>query len=421
MGPSRRRIVLLADAPNALVEVCGISLLERLLRTLQRLGFRDATILSRTPESIAARLAEPSWARAELSLTIQSRGSGALTPRQVLATCFPTGDDAGSLLIIPADMYCDGRLLSALSKQKAPALLIDSAPPVFLRPLLEGAARDRQIWRCGPVFISRGWLSAGEMDAPLLDWKNLALLDAAKQPSYLTEMRREIRPLWFPAPAPPHRRLAERLVLDAAQNGTLDLPAIVHAPIETWIISHLCKMPVSPTQITLFTALISASVTLLFLTGNLWAGALLALTVGVLDGLDGKQARVKVETTELGKWEHNLDFLLELSWWTALAYHLSTARQQPHAFGLLALLVGSDLLDRLAKKLVKGRAGRHLDDVSPIDRRVRLIGGRRNIYVWILAGGLALGAVEKAFVVLCWWGGATAAIHGLRAAWILRR
>jgi phosphatidylglycerophosphate synthase len=205
------------------------------------------------------------------------------------------------------------------------------------------------------------------------------------------------------------------MLLDAAQNGTLDLPAKVHAPIETWIIARLWRTNITPNQITLFTAIVSACVTGLFAAGQLLAGSVLALIVGVLDGLDGKQARVKVETTQLGKREHVLDYMLELSWWTALAYHFTATAQVPGAFMVLLLLVGSDVVDRLAKSFAKRRIARNLDDYSPFDRFVRLIGGRRNIYVWILAAGLAAGIADKAFVALCWWGALTAAVHVLRA------
>jgi phosphatidylglycerophosphate synthase len=239
----------------------------------------------------------------------------------------------------------------------------------------------------------------------------IALLDTAEQPSYVMSMRRAIRPIWFPPPSHANIPLAERLVLDTAQNGTLDLPAMMHAPIETWIIARLCRTSVTPNQITLFTAIVSASVAALFATAHLAAGTILALIVGVLDGLDGKQARVKVETTPLGQREHALDYALELSWWIALAFCFGAYRS-------LALLIASDLIDRFAKKRAKQHTGRNLDDVAPIDRFVRLIGGRRNIYVWIFGAGLLLHAADKAFVALCGWGAVTAAIHVSRAVWI---
>src|SRR5213595_3462946 len=62
--------ILIADAPEALAELCGVNLLERLLRTLQRLGFRRAIVFSSTPEIIGTELAKPSWARQEIGVQL---------------------------------------------------------------------------------------------------------------------------------------------------------------------------------------------------------------------------------------------------------------------------------------------------------------------------------------------------------------
>ena len=59
--------ILVADAPDALIELCGVNLLERLLRILQRLGFRRAIVFSTTPEIIGAELAKRSWAREQIT------------------------------------------------------------------------------------------------------------------------------------------------------------------------------------------------------------------------------------------------------------------------------------------------------------------------------------------------------------------
>jgi hypothetical protein len=44
-------------------------------------------------------------------------------------------------------------------------------------------------------------------------------------------------------------------------------------------------------------------------------------------------------------------------------------------------------------------------------RLVRLLGGRRNIYVWIMAVGWIVGAPAPAFALLPVWEGATFALH----------
>ena len=140
----------------------------------------------------------------------------------------------------------------------------------------------------------------------------------------------------------------------------------------------------------------------------------LAYAIGVLDGVDGKLARTKVETTAAGEWEHVVDYCIELSWWTALAFHFQAANSLP----LIGCWFSSSARIRsigLAKRAVKKKLGRNLDDVSNIDRFVRCIGGRRNINIWILAMGLVLGDPPNAFVLICGWMAATAAVHVVRA------
>jgi len=46
--------ILIADDSQALFELCGVSLLERLLRILQRLEFRRAVVLSTAAEIVEA-------------------------------------------------------------------------------------------------------------------------------------------------------------------------------------------------------------------------------------------------------------------------------------------------------------------------------------------------------------------------------
>jgi 1L-myo-inositol 1-phosphate cytidylyltransferase / CDP-L-myo-inositol myo-inositolphosphotransferase len=407
MPGTAREAVIIAEPDRALVELCGISILERLLRILQRLGLRRASIVSSSPEEIRRHLATPSWARSEIVSDVV--GADAITHNQVLFI------DGGS--------YFDPRLLRAMLATEEPAVLVDSAPPRAYEPLLTAVSSSAGHRLCGVAFVDGGLRFSEETHAIFerLAALPIARIDVRDQPTYVTSLRRDIRPLWFPAPRPANVGLAEDLLLDAAQNGTLDLPAIAHAPIETAIVRRLCRTRVTPMQITLFTAAVSAVVCALFASGNLLLATSLALIVGVLDGLDGKQARVKVETTELGKREHVLDYLLELSWWTALAYHFATGGALPNAYALLLLLLGSDLVDRYAKRIAKQRTGRNLDDLAPIDRFVRLIGGRRNIYIWMLAIGLAVGAADKAFALLCYWGAGTAAVHTVRAVWIARQ
>jgi phosphatidylglycerophosphate synthase len=404
--------ILIADAPEALVELCGVNLLERLLRILQRLGFRRALVLSTTPEIIRAEVVKASWAREKVMVQVVSSATGPVTAQLILEQ-----SPAERFLVVPANIYCDARLLATLCAKDSSAALVDSNPPEFARPLMRNP--------CGPALVTRDFLSALSLTTPFFEQldqrienRKIDIVDAAEEDDYIVSMRRRVRPFCFSVSADQNRRLVERVILDSAQKGTLDLPAYIHAPVETRIISLLCKTRITPNQITIAGLIIGSSATAAFAFGYPGLGILAALIFGIVDGLDGKQSRVKIETTERGKWEHHLDYVIENSWWAVIAFHLWRTGQFPNVFYFFALLVGSHLLDEFAKRRVKVLKGRLLDDLTPFDRAFRLIAARRNVYVWILACGFLLGAFPQSYGIICGWAACSAAVHLVRSIWI---
>jgi phosphatidylglycerophosphate synthase len=404
--------IITADAPAALIELCGVNVLERLLRILQRLGFRRAIVFSTTPEIVGAELAKPSWARKKIIAHLVPCAIGPVTAQLLLEQT-----PSERFLVVPGNMYCDLRLLASLCAKHSSSALIDSNPPEFARTLIRNP--------CGPALLTRNFLSGFPATAPLfqevknrIETGKIDIVDAAEEDDYIVTMRRHLRPVCFPAQPEQNRRLAERIILDSAQKGTLDLPAYLHAPIETGLISLLCKTRITPNQITIAGFIIGCSATVAFALGRVGLGIITALIFGIVDGLDGKQSRVKVETTERGKGEHHLDYLIENSWWVTIAFHLWRSGQVPNAFYFLALLIASHLLDEFAKRRAKMVKGRLLDDVAPFDRAFRLIAARRNVYIWILACGFLLGGFPQSYVLTCGWAAISAAVHLVRSIWI---
>ena len=277
--------ILVADAPDALTELCGVNLIERLLRILQRLGFRRAIVFSSTPEIVGAELAKRSWARQEITTQVVPIAVKPVTAHRILEQ-----DETARFLIVPANVYCDARLLAALSARNSPTVLVDSNPPQLVEQLIQNPS--------GPALVTRDFLLACSNSAPLIEELKQKIhageveaVDAAKVDDYIVSMRRRVRPLCFSAPPEQTRRVAERVILDSAQNGTLDLPAYIHGPIETVIISLLCKTRITPNQITIGAFVIGCGATAAFVVGRIGLGILAALIFGIVDGLDGKQSR----------------------------------------------------------------------------------------------------------------------------------
>jgi len=415
-------LLIIADSPEALTDLCGISLLERMRRIALQLGFREAMILSNSVKAVATHIANESWRRADLSLTFRDRTGANVTVGDILVclAALKVASD-GRVLIVFADFYCDERLLRSLAGAQTNSALIDSDPPSIIAPLLENSDGHFSGLLCAAL-LSSEWLSRKNRDGTLVEEitsdmlaGRMARVDAARQQAYVQSMRRSVRPVFFPAPSLERRPLAERLLRDATQKGVLDFPALLHAPIEKWLVSHLCRTSLTPNQITLGTGVLGLVVTLLYACGYLWPGVLLALVIGVLDGIDGKLARLKAQTTKLGKREHDLDYLVETSWWMALAYHFQATGQIRYAYVIFFAFFAFHRLERVATKGVQRRIGRNLDDFAPFDRLVRIVAGRRNIYTWLFAFFLVIGSPATGFIWLCFWGMVSAVVHIVRA------
>jgi phosphatidylglycerophosphate synthase len=399
------RALVFADPLACSVRVCGLTVLERTLRSLAQAGCPQALVLS-SAEAVREDAARVPWPRQTMAVEARVR-AGTAAPSAAEVEALLDADELA--LVVPVEGTWDRRLLEVMLQATTPVALVDSAAPGTRRGAL-----------CGPLVLNRA--AAPTLDAPSLavDEGRLDVLDVAMQPDYVPPMRRKVRPVWFLAPTSDEiRRRAERTVLNSAQKGVLDLPAMVHAPIETFLVSLLCRTGITPNQLTVVSALTAWVATFLFATGRLTAGIGVALAVGVLDGLDGKQARVKLETSAVGELEHWSDFFFELSWWAALAWHFHRSGLIPGAFVVLMALYLAEGVDGLTKLMVKRRLGRMIDDLSPAMRVVRAFGGRRNVYAWIMAAGVALGAPAAAYRLLPFWEGVTALVHVAAAAIVL--
>src|SRR6266478_1180248 len=105
--PFRPPLLIVADSPEALTDLCGISLLERMRRIALHLGFREAMILSNSVKAVATHVANESWHRADVSLTFRERTGAKVTVGDILdclAALRVAAD--GRILIVFAGFYC---------------------------------------------------------------------------------------------------------------------------------------------------------------------------------------------------------------------------------------------------------------------------------------------------------------------------
>src|SRR2546421_12438371 len=136
----RPPLLIVADSPEALTALCGISLLERMRRTALHVDFGEAMILSNSVKAVAMHVANESWHRADVSLTFRERTGAKVTVGDILdcLAALRVASD-GRILIVFAGFYCDERLLRSLADAQTNSALIDSDPPSTVAPLLENS------------------------------------------------------------------------------------------------------------------------------------------------------------------------------------------------------------------------------------------------------------------------------------------
>jgi len=211
---------------------------------------------------------------------------------------------------------------------------------------------------------------------------------------------------------------AKRLLAKHSQKkrGASDFIAnYVNRPIENAIICHISDSRITPNQLTILTNVLAYLITALFLFGHLLIGSFLTFIVGVIDGLDGKLARIRGQTTKLGRMEHLFDLLFEFSWLIAIAVFLSQSG------GSLPLVLATSSITliafyRFCYDQFSRTMGVSLDVYGRFERAFRRVAGRRNIYnVYILIGAL-LGMPLYSLMGILFHSALTSVVYASRAA-----
>jgi len=247
------------------------------------------------------------------------------------------------------------------------------------------------------------------------------IVDIADIPTYSKSLRRELALFIVPVRNSSDIAKARDALARSAGKGHQEFMVhLLNRPAETWISRWLAELPITPNQITIICNLLALGVAIFFSQGWFWAGILMALAVGIADGLDGRQARIQVKTSRLGEFEHLLDKVYETAWTIAIAWYFRDA-----AGGVAWWLAGTwflaYILDNVAYSFFRARRQYMIDEASSFDGAVRFVASCKNTNVFILLVGLIANRPIEACVFIVVWGVITAAVHWLRVLMLLRR
>ncbi|ETX08266.1 MAG: hypothetical protein ETSY2_06405 [Candidatus Entotheonella gemina] len=372
-------------APCALQRVAGVTLLERHLRFLRKLDVREAVVRISGPvapfEAVCARLAQ-----LKLHVVLVSDG-------QALSDALSASSQS-DWLVLDGSVLVDHRLPTILAERQESRIAVSGPDQVFA-----GCARLRttEVQRLSDA--DRG-LSG--MLGDLLREGAAEPIDLMSLPTYVPDMRRDLAYYWHPIRRREDAQHGKQILLKAAQKGSLDWPAkFIHPRIESWIVQQICTWPITPNQVTLICNILAYFAAYHFAFGRPGWAIVAALCVGVLDGVDGRLARVKQLTSKFGGFiEHTGDAIYEYTWHFAIAYGLASAGYGTVPYMLACAIIGADMAEKVCMHIFERRQGLSLDDYSAFDRGFRLIVARRNTLMWTLIPFVVFNALYVGYWVL---------------------
>jgi phosphatidylglycerophosphate synthase len=222
---------------------------------------------------------------------------------------------------------------------------------------------------------------------------------------------------WVDVDTEEDAKRAKRILAKNTQKGRGASDFIAHylnRPLETALTYHLSDTRVTPNMVTVACNVVAYLAAAFFLFGQLLPGALLTFVVGVIDGIDGKLARIRHQTTRLGKLEHTFDLLFEFTWLIALATYLSAF------WGTLPFLLAAGSITlmafyRMVYDLFSRTMGESLDNYGRFERGFRRVAGRRNLYNLHILVFVILGVPLWSLFTIMLHAAVTAAVYVVRA------
>ena len=384
---------VLASA-ESFIRIAGVTVLERALRTLHYEDISGLTVLcpeGEIPEGILLDLKAFNIPFTLSPLDERGRADSSLL----------SAEGAQQVLLLDGSALLDSRLPSLLSQGGERFCFVpqECVPSQAALPSITLSGRSYLFAGAAKISLSRlaGFvlpspLSLAQEAVEAIENEPELLLDLSTLPDYKPDMRAHVPFLFFPVKKPEDNPAAKSLLIRSSQKLVLDWPAwYIHRPIENALISKICEWSITPNQLTVLNNLAAFAALALFAAGFLTFGLVLALIVGVLDGLDGKQARVKLHFSPLGEWEHHLDKLYENGWYLALAWHLSAGGRISLPLISLGTILGANVLDMVLTAAYRRVFHLQFDDSGPFARALRVFAGRRNTYLWTFAPFVLVG------------------------------
>jgi phosphatidylglycerophosphate synthase len=312
-----------------------------------------------------------------------------------------------AVLLLRGDAVIDGPLLQALPTAPGAVLLSNGAaagvPLAAHAPagLAEAAAG---VWKGGPAGALRDGLRATDA----------AGLGAA----YWEALRKREEPYALQV-VPARQKAIEWRMFMGTYKGATDLVTKDLWPRPAFHATKLCaRLGITPNQVTALSFVLVIAAFWWFWQGAWLPGLLAAWGMTFLDTVDGKLARITLQSSKWGNvFDHGIDLVHPPFWYWAWAVGLQAG---PHAVPaaelvvLLAVIIAGYVLQRVIEGIAIWRLGLEIHVWRRIDTWFRLITARRNPNLVLLTVFTAAGRPDLGLTAVAAWTALCLLLHVLQ-------
>ena len=246
---------------------------------------------------------------------------------------------------------------------------------------------------------------------------DLQILQTGDMEAFDESLRRSTRPLLEPVNAERKSELENRLYGNA-YRGITDLVTKFAWPKPAKHAVHLCAhLHISPNMVTSLGLLLVVAACYLFLNGYYGWGLIAGWIMTFLDTVDGKLARVTIQSSKFGHlFDHAIDLFHPPFWY--IFWGMSLINYQAVLGQGLEQMYWIIVISYVAGRVVEGLfpfLGKcSIFTWRPFDAWFRLVTARRNPCMILLTLSLLIGKPEWGFIAVTFWTALTSVIMALR-------
>ncbi len=257
--------------------------------------------------------------------------------------------------------------------------------------------------------------STSNIDEFYQNLDSIEFLELSKQNTYIAKLRKHLEWNCVKIESEEDLKTADKILKESVQKGVNDWPAqIIHPPFEFALAKLASRTNITPNQITYVSITIAFGLTPVVYYGEWAIFLVLSFIMGILDGVDGKLARLTHRTSKGGDLLDHVSDIVYLSFWY-FAMGMYFINQGIDVWVPTIVLQFAYYLDRIVLGLFSKKKGAELHDYRQIDCWFRRIGARRNPCYWLFMVGFLMNDFLFGFQMVVWWTVITFVFHTVRA------